>query len=108
MEATSMMEQAEKIRQGASAAGTGEPPRERRRTLSEAGDTDSERFVRLVYDEHGSALIRFAARLLGGDRLRAEDILQEAAIRAWRHIGLREHQGRTESGRGSSPSCATW
>ncbi|MEV5148233.1 sigma-70 family RNA polymerase sigma factor [Streptomyces sp. NPDC052727] len=92
MGATSIMRQVEKTRQGASVSGTSEPPHERRWTRSD-DDTDCERFVRLIYDKHGSALIRFAARLLGGDWVRAEDILQEAAIRAWRHIGLLGQQG---------------
>ncbi|MFJ4153034.1 sigma-70 family RNA polymerase sigma factor [Streptomyces galbus] len=46
----------------------------------------------MIYDEYGSVLLRFAARLLGGDWIRAEDVLQEAAIRAWRHVGLLEGQ----------------
>ncbi|CAM5567267.1 sigma-70 family RNA polymerase sigma factor [Streptomyces fumanus] len=49
---------------------------------------DCERFVRTIYERHGRALLRFAARLLGGDWDHAEDILQEATLRAWRHIGL--------------------
>ncbi|PJE95364.1 RNA polymerase [Streptomyces carminius] len=46
-----------------------------------------EAFIRGLYEEHGALLVRFATRLLGGDRHRAEDILQEAAVRAWRHSG---------------------
>ncbi|MDN3262787.1 sigma-70 family RNA polymerase sigma factor [Streptomyces sp. CSDS2] len=88
MGATSAMGQAEKARQGAFASGTGESPQDLRWTRCDADETDRERFVREVYDKHGSALTRFAARLLDGDWARAEDILQEAAIRAWRHVGL--------------------
>ncbi|GAB2962473.1 sigma-70 family RNA polymerase sigma factor [Streptomyces heilongjiangensis] len=87
MGATSVIGRAGAAGQGTSACGTGEPPHERHR-VRDAGDTDGERFVRLIYDKHGSALVRFAARLLDGDRTRAEDVLQEAVIRAWRHIGL--------------------
>ncbi|MER6996821.1 sigma-70 family RNA polymerase sigma factor [Streptomyces sp. NPDC000410] len=45
----------------------------------------TEEFLRALYERHGSVLLRFAARLLNGDWHRAEDILQEAAIRAWQH-----------------------
>ncbi|MYT26657.1 RNA polymerase, partial [Streptomyces sp. SID7760] len=41
--------------------------------------------LRALYEKHGSALMRFAARRLGGDWHRAEDVFQEAAIRAWQH-----------------------
>jgi RNA polymerase sigma-70 factor (ECF subfamily) len=34
---------------------------------------------------HGGALFRFALKLTLGDRQRAEDIVQETMIRAWRH-----------------------
>ena len=37
-----------------------------------------------LYTDHGSALRRFAARLTG-DPGRAEDIVQETMLRAWRH-----------------------
>lgn len=42
-------------------------------------------FLRALYQCHGSALLQFAARRLGGDWHRAEDVLQEVAIRAWHH-----------------------
>ncbi|MET7711855.1 sigma-70 family RNA polymerase sigma factor [Streptomyces sp. NPDC005407] len=45
----------------------------------------TEEFLRALYERHGSVLLRFATRLLRGDRHRAEDVLQEAAIRAWQH-----------------------
>ncbi|MEV5435990.1 sigma-70 family RNA polymerase sigma factor [Streptomyces sp. NPDC052682] len=52
-----------------------------------AEGADAEVFVRVLYAQHGKPLLRYAARLLGGDRHRAEDILQEGAVRAWRHAG---------------------
>ncbi|MFB7927959.1 MULTISPECIES: sigma-70 family RNA polymerase sigma factor [Streptomyces] len=46
-----------------------------------------EEFLRSFYRVHGRALLQFAARRLQGDWHRAEDVLQEVAIRAWRHAG---------------------
>ncbi|MBU8821750.1 sigma-70 family RNA polymerase sigma factor [Mycolicibacterium goodii] len=40
--------------------------------------------MRALYDEHATALWRYALRLTG-DRARAEDIVQETLLRAWRH-----------------------
>jgi RNA polymerase sigma-70 factor (ECF subfamily) len=48
-------------------------------------DVDRDTFVRTVYDQYGSLLLRYAARLLDGDWHKAEDILQETAARAWKH-----------------------
>ncbi|MBP8538685.1 sigma-70 family RNA polymerase sigma factor [Streptomyces sp. MK37H] len=45
--------------------------------------TDADTFLTTLYRRHGSALLRLAARLLGGDWHRAQDIVQEVAIRAW-------------------------
>ncbi|MBI0297280.1 sigma-70 family RNA polymerase sigma factor [Streptomyces sp. PRKS01-29] len=45
--------------------------------------TDADTFLATLYRRHGSALLRLAARLLGGDWHRAQDIVQEVAIRAW-------------------------
>jgi RNA polymerase sigma-70 factor (ECF subfamily) len=38
-----------------------------------------------MHDEHGAALWSFCLRLTGNDRQRAEDIVQETMLRAWRH-----------------------
>src|ERR1700681_268208 len=40
--------------------------------------------MRVLYDEHAAALWRYAFRLTG-DRARAEDVVQETLLRAWRH-----------------------
>ncbi|MGK5630468.1 sigma-70 family RNA polymerase sigma factor [Streptomyces sp. URMC 123] len=42
-------------------------------------------FLRALYARHGAVLLGYATRLLGGDRHRAEDVLQEVALRAWHH-----------------------
>jgi RNA polymerase sigma-70 factor, ECF subfamily len=44
-----------------------------------------EAFIRALYNEHGGALLRYALHLTGGDRQRAEDLVQETIVRAWRH-----------------------
>lgn len=46
-------------------------------------DSD-EALVHSVYSEHGRAMLAYATRLLG-DRAAAEDVVQEAVIRAWRN-----------------------
>ena len=45
----------------------------------------SEDRLRRIYAEHGAALLAFATRACGGDRQRAEDVVQEVLVRAWRH-----------------------
>ncbi|MET0455007.1 MAG: sigma-70 family RNA polymerase sigma factor [Mycobacterium sp.] len=40
--------------------------------------------MRVLYDEHAAALWRYALRLTG-DPARAEDVVQETLLRAWRH-----------------------
>jgi RNA polymerase sigma-70 factor (ECF subfamily) len=41
--------------------------------------------LRVLQDEHGQALFAHAVRLSGGDRQRAEDLVQETMLRAWRY-----------------------
>ena len=38
-----------------------------------------------LHDEHAAALWRFCMRLVNNDRGRAEDVVQETLLRAWRH-----------------------
>ena len=45
----------------------------------------NEKLVRALYAEHAGPLLRFASRLMSGDRRRAEDIVQETLLRAWLH-----------------------
>ena len=40
--------------------------------------------IRVLYEEHGPALWRYAVRLTG-DPARAEDVVQETLLRAWQH-----------------------
>ncbi len=41
--------------------------------------------IRALYEQHVRALLNFVSRLVGGDQQRAEDIVQETLIRAWRN-----------------------
>nr|WP_243653589.1 sigma-70 family RNA polymerase sigma factor [Pseudonocardia endophytica] len=45
---------------------------------------NAETHLRRVFDEHGRAMQMYATRLLG-DPVAAEDVVQEALIRAWRN-----------------------
>ena len=49
--------------------------------------------MRAVYAEHGTALLAYVARLTG-DRMRAEDVVQETLVRAWRQAGKLESDDR--------------
>jgi RNA polymerase sigma-70 factor (ECF subfamily) len=49
-----------------------------------SAEDQSSTFVRAVYAEHAPALLNYVTRLTG-DRAKAEDIVQETVLRAWRH-----------------------
>lgn len=46
---------------------------------------DDEELLRALHDDHADALWGYALRLTGGDRARAEDLVQDTLLRAWRH-----------------------
>jgi RNA polymerase sigma-70 factor, ECF subfamily len=50
----------------------------------DARPTADDEFIRRLYAEHGADLFRYALGLTGGDSHRAEDLVQEAMLRAWR------------------------
>src|SRR6201990_1542665 len=54
-------------------------------TAPRSGRAADDAFVRALYAEHGGALLRYALHLTSGDRQRAEDLVQETIVRAWRH-----------------------
>lgn len=41
--------------------------------------------LRELHDQHAAALWHYVTGLLGGDRARAEDVVQETFLRAWRN-----------------------
>ena len=44
-----------------------------------------ERLMRELYAEHAGVLLGYVRRLVGGDTVRAEDVVQETLLRAWQH-----------------------
>lgn len=49
-----------------------------------AAGTQTTAALQQLHDEHAAALWRWCLRLTGNDRARAEDIMQETLLRAWR------------------------
>jgi RNA polymerase sigma-70 factor, ECF subfamily len=50
-----------------------------------ASATADSQAIKMLWQAHGATLTRFAMKLTLGDRQRAEDIVQETLVRAWRH-----------------------
>jgi RNA polymerase sigma-70 factor (ECF subfamily) len=48
--------------------------------------TRQEEGLRTLFDAHAAVLLAYAMRLTGGDRARAEDVVQETLVRAWRNL----------------------
>jgi RNA polymerase sigma-70 factor (ECF subfamily) len=53
--------------------------------VAETERTTDEEFIRALYEQHARPLLGYALRLTNGDRGRAEDVVQETLLRAWRH-----------------------
>jgi RNA polymerase sigma-70 factor (ECF subfamily) len=51
--------------------------------------------MRALHDEHSGVLWSYALRLTGGDRARAEDVVQETLLRAWRHPEVLDQSTRS-------------
>jgi RNA polymerase sigma-70 factor (ECF subfamily) len=49
--------------------------------------------MRSLYEAHGMVILNYLVRLTRGDRHKAEDILQETLLRAWRHPEARSATG---------------
>ncbi|AFM15786.1 RNA polymerase sigma factor, sigma-70 family [Mycolicibacterium chubuense NBB4] len=57
-------------------------------------DDPESAMMRVLYDEHAAALWRYALRLTG-DRARAEDVVQETLLKAWRHPDVTDDVNRS-------------
>ena len=57
------------------------------------GAVSREESLRALYDAHAPVLLAYALRLTDGDRPRAEDIVQETLIRAWRNLDRIDQDG---------------
>lgn len=51
-------------------------------------DLSDEQLLRALHDEHAPALWAYVVRLTSGDRARAQDVVQETLLRAWRTPGV--------------------
>nr|WP_256387302.1 sigma-70 family RNA polymerase sigma factor [Kitasatospora sp. MMS16-BH015] len=60
---------------------------------AESGAGPDEELMRALYREHAGPLLGFVSRLVAGDRQRAEDVVQETLLRAWRHIDRLDTSG---------------
>ncbi|WP_030246583.1 sigma-70 family RNA polymerase sigma factor [Streptomyces sp. NRRL S-350] len=49
-------------------------------------EASDEELMRALYREHAGPLLGFVLHLVAGDRQRAEDVVQETLVRAWRNI----------------------
>src|SRR5262245_34459830 len=52
---------------------------------STAAPDHEETLLRHLYTDHAAPLLAFVLRLTNGDRQRAEDVVQETILRAWRN-----------------------
>lgn len=51
--------------------------------------------MKALHDEHAAALWSYCVRLVSGDRARAQDVVQETLIRAWRHPAVLDQSERS-------------
>jgi RNA polymerase sigma-70 factor, ECF subfamily len=51
--------------------------------------------MRVLHDQHATALWSYALQLTSGDHARAEDVVQETLLRAWRHPKVLDQSQRS-------------
>lgn len=56
-------------------------------SASASSSEPDEELMRALYREHAGPLLAYVLRLVAGDRQRAEDVVQETLIRAWKNAG---------------------
>ena len=61
------------------------------------GRRDSD-LLRTLNDKYARALWSYVVRLNGGDRVKAQDVVQETMLRAWRNGGVLEQTGGSQRG----------
>jgi RNA polymerase sigma-70 factor, ECF subfamily len=66
----------------------------RHEAVPSSSNSHEDTLVRMLYEEHAGPLLMFVLRLTGGDRQRAEDIVQETLLRAWRNAHRLGAQGQ--------------
>jgi RNA polymerase sigma-70 factor (ECF subfamily) len=59
--------------------------------------TNADALMRRLHDDHAAELWRFCLRLTGQDRARAEDVVQETLLRAWRNFDALDDNGSAGS-----------
>ena len=69
-------------------------PRQARHGVASEAASHEDTLVRMLYEEHAGPLLMFVLRLTCGDRQRAEDIVQETLLRAWRNAHRLGAQGQ--------------
>ncbi len=80
---------------GANNEGTAVPRQApRHEAAPTTGASHEDTLVKMLYEEHAGPLLMFVLRLTGGDRQRAEDIVQETLLRAWRNAHRLGAQGQ--------------
>src|SRR6476619_1563049 len=66
-------------------------------TAALVGRRDSD-LVRALNDRHAHALWSYVVRLNGGDRVKAQDVVQETMLRAWRNGAVLEQADGSQRG----------
>lgn len=54
--------------------------------------------LRVLHDEHAHVLWAYVVRLTGGDRARAQDVVQETLLRAWRNPSVLDQSAGSARG----------